>query len=325
MMLSPAYGQQGLVSERVRLELERTEQLLQDASTHASGSPLAEEALRRAGELQREARQLFNQGRYRLSLELTLKAREHLRAFISRNRFGQESDESVLKRLERTSELLERTTSEMSPDLDRGQRALLEAARENLQKAWDLYRAGRFRPAIKLLSQVDNTLHRINRQSGRLDRRNEAFERRLRGVTEQTADFERRLGDCTDDAANTFLDQAQSSLELARKLANEDNIAAAMQALENAHHLVQEGMRLCVGRDFVGSMLNRMQNRFELLSARIPSNDKKAQKFLEQARKQLDLAKEHLDNDRPEAAAASLRAAQQAFQRIARLSREYDI
>ena len=320
-----AIAQTGLVGDRVRLEIERTDQILNEAKINSGNSPLGQETIQRAEEIQLQARNLFQQGRYRMALELTLRAREQLRAAMRRTSIAEESDQVVLRRLERAAELLDRVGSTISPDTDRGQRALYDAARENLQKAWDLYRGGRFRPAMKIVDQVENNARKILRRSERLGKWNDAFERRLQAASDHLAELEDRVENCESESARTLLEQARHSLELARKLADEKNISAAMQSLDDAQKLTQEGLRECLGPAVVKEMIERMENRLTILDERIPSDDNRAKKILEQTRRQIELARGHLDHNRPEAAAASLRAAQQGFQKLARIAKEYDI
>jgi predicted S18 family serine protease len=313
------------IGDRVRLELERTDQVLERARASVGVNPLGSETLRRAEELQQKAKDLFNQGNYKMALELTLRAREQVRAAMTRGSMGEESDQVALRRLERATELLDRVGATLSPDTDRGQRALYDAARENLQRAWDLYRGERFRPAIKIAEQVENSARKILRQSERLGKWNDTFERRYLRATNHLAEFEERVADCESESASTLFKQAMRSLELARRLADEKDISAAMQALDECHKLTQQGLRECFGPKIVQAMIVRMESRLAILSDRIPTDDRRAQKILEQARRQIDLARGHLDHNRPEAAAASVRAAQQAFQKLARIAKEYDI
>ena len=325
VLSNSAIAQTGPVGDRVRLEIERTDQLLNEAKINSAGSPMGSETIQRAEEIQLQARNLYQQGRYRMALELTLRAREQLRAALRRTSMAEESDQVVLRRLERAAELLDRVGATLSPDTDRGQRALYDAARENLQKAWDFYRSGRFRPAMKIVDQVENSARKILRRSDRMGKWNDAFERRFHGASDHLAELEDRVNNCESESARTLLEQAHHSLELARKLADEKNISTAMQSLDDAHKLTEEGLRECFGPAVVKEMIERMENRLAVLGERIPSHDNRAKAILEQTRRQIELAHGHLDHNRPEAAAASVRAAQQGFQKLARIAKEYDI
>ncbi len=302
--------------ERIRMELERTEQLIERAreAVDVSRSPAAAVAVEKALQLQEQARARFQQGNlagYLQADKLTREARELARKALIVARSSEQNEDRVLARLERVQDLLDRTREYLS-EADRApMRPLFELAVDNLDKAWQFYRANQHRVALKLADHVESTARRVMEASGRSIGGGGQYNSRLERVEQYIERVRQRIADgqCGSEAAVKFIEQAERGVRIAREAAMRGEAEIALESLEQAQRLATEAGGYCDNGFRLEHQYERLKSRWEQLSERAPSSGP-ARDVLAQAADQLELARDKIGQEEFEAAAAALRVAQ---------------
>jgi len=308
--------------ERIRMEMEQTDQMIERAreAVEASGSPAARLALEKAVQLQDQARDQFRQGTlngYLQAARLTREARNLAKKSMVSSRYSEQNEDRVLARLERVQELLNRAGESLTGQGRSPRQPLFDLARDNMDKAWQFYRANQHRVALKLADHVESTARRILESSGRgpgaqgqFSERMGMIERRLEQIRERMAD-----GQCDSEAAQKFMEQARRALEIARQAGARGEIDIAMESLQQARQLGSEAFGYCQNGFQVQNQYERTLQRWEEMSDIVPAGST-ADEILQQAARQLELARQSIDNERFDAAAAALRVAQMQLRQV---------
>ena len=206
--------------DRARAEIERTEQRVERARALVAGVPdaTAQAEVARAIELQAGARSAHRQGRPRVALDLTLRARAAAdRALAAIN--GLPDPDRVASQLDLTRELLERSSARIAGcDQGRG-RGWFAAAGDMQRRAEAAARVGNHLAALQLTLGARDRAERALRQCNAVDDSRDGTERALRRTEEMIGRARDRLGANPPDRARRLLEravevQAQAQREL---------------------------------------------------------------------------------------------------------------
>jgi FtsZ-binding cell division protein ZapB len=306
--------------DRLRQELERTDDIIEQAreAFRSTDAPMAGLPLQKAIDLQRRAWMNFKNKRYALAFKLTMEARELAKKAMVRSRMIEQGETVVLRRLEQAGELLERARDAMPAGPEGKLWALYESAKDNLSRAWEFYRESRYRVALKLANQVVKAAREILNVSNLRFRQETEFERRLEAVGEVIDRAKDKAAGCGSEAAQRLLDQAIKSYQLSKDLAAKKNYQAALQNLRKARCLAMEVAKKCDGTEGLSRRYERLKSEADAWNERIPPDNDLARKLIRQAYEQLELAQTYIAQNRTEAAAAALKAAQLALNQLKR-------
>lgn len=311
IIASPILAQTDMQAEKVRTELERTDEVIERAveAVRSTNAPMAAVALKRAMDFQREARGCFNRRWHFKAYKLTFEAREQAKSALVRCRLTEQGETVVLRKLERAAELLERAKEAMPPGPEGRLRAIYESAKNNLNRAWEFYRIQRYRAALKLANQVTNAGQDILNAANRQIRRYAEFERRAEAVAELIAKAREKIAECSSDDALRLVEQAHKMYRLSGELASESKYAAALRNLQQARKMAIEASKMCNGVGALSRRYDRIRSEAHRLAERISPDDNTAKRLLKQVHEQLRLAEDSISREQTEAAAASLKAA----------------
>lgn len=313
-------GDHGNLTDGLRAELERTDQLIERAkeAVQASQAPVARLNLKAAIDLQAQAWRAFENDYPRLALRLTKQAREKAKKAIAAGRMNEQSEHVVLTKLERTGEMLERARELLTDQNDSHYHAILQSARDNLDKAWEFYRLSQFRAALMLANQAEKALDKLIRRSDRDMRSRLNFERRAEATQQLLERARSLLAECTSPSAEQLARHAREAFERANQFADNDKFQAAIQALQRSRKMANQALRECRTDDALIRRYERLKNEFERLTENVSPSDDRGQRFLEMAAEQLKLAEDALNNDRSETAAAALKATEMTLSQLKR-------
>ncbi len=328
--LSAQPGQLGDVL-RLRSELERNRSLIERAreQVEARQDPIAARLLETAGQLLQQAFDAFDERTpegYEVARRLGEQSRRTTLDVLARLRDSESSDEKVLARLEQVEERLRQVREFMPPNPGRGVESLYTTARRALDRAWEFYRAGNYRPALKLAEQVDRTIRRLTGPGGPGGRRAIGqFDERRNGVGDLIAQARLAVADCESPNAERLLAEAERRLIVADELHGARRYLLALGALADARNAASRAIRDCAGED-------NLQRRYDELSQELTRLEERlgevtgtaadgARKLADQAGEQLRRAADELASGRVDEATISLRAAQLALRQANELLR----
>lgn len=305
--------------EMLRIELERTDHLIDRAqdAVHGAENPVAAAVIERARSIQRDAWIAFNESRYLAARTLTMRVRELLGSAMAMSRATEQSGDVVQRRVERAQDRLDRAKD----ILDNGEcghmKGLFDAARENLNRAWEFYRHGQNRPALKLANQIEEAARRILDQCGKNDGSDGQFDTRRDNVAGLIDQATHVVAECEDQGARAHLDQAKQAFDLAVDLNSRDKTEPALQALRRAREMALKAIRACQGNARLDQRYEQLKGLADRLSEQ--ARDLSGQtaelvsKLVDQAYDQLNMARSQIDAGQTESALASLQAAQLAL------------
>lgn len=310
-------------TERLRTELEQTDEWIKRAeeAVQSSNSPTGKLALEKAKQLQELAWTSFHKrsrAGYEAAAMFTKQARELAQRAIGASRLTEENEDIILRKLERTTEQMQRLREHLPPDMPVHVKSLFNAARLNLERAWEFFRAHRFRPAVKLCTQVEKTVHKLLNMVRQDDRQSNDFDRRAEKVRELLERLGERIGDCENENAAALFDNARKAFQHARELAMQGRIKGARAALHKANQLATMAAESCRGVEGIAGRMERIKNNADRMRDAIQPGDETAQRLLNQVYRQLELTKEHIESGQHEAAAASLKAAELTLRQLKR-------
>ncbi|UCG61194.1 MAG: hypothetical protein JSV52_12835 [Candidatus Zixiibacteriota bacterium] len=298
----------------LRAELERTDQLIEYArdAVRVASSVRAELYLENAVQLQEDAWDEFRIGTMERVGPLTREARELAKSSLIAARYTQQKQDVVLRKLERADELIQQVREQFRiSTVDQTVAALMESAENSLRNAWEFYRNGEYRPALKLANQVENAIRRMVSVSNREAQGATEVERYSENVRDYVEEARHQIAECDSETAMKLMEEAQVSLDLARSLISEDRPQPAMEALKTAKKLATRARLDCSGFDgTLSERYERIKNEADQIAEMIPPGDENAQQLVDQVYEQLDLAAGYIAEGQTQQAAASLRAAQ---------------
>jgi hypothetical protein len=314
-------GQHSIGIEMLRAELDRTDQMIDRAkdAVQSLSNPQAALAIQLAEKLQQQAKDYFDKGigYYKVSLNLTMQARDQVRIAMSVGGQIEQNDGAVQRRLEHAQELLDRASDAIQNNDNGSMQAIYDAAKDNLGRAWEFYRNKLYRPALKLVDQVENAAEKILSVGDGEGIRSEDFDRRTENVDRFLDQARDAIDGCNSTTASTLLDEAVKAFDMSRDLFDRGQVDAAFQALRQARTLAATAARACQGID-------RLSQKYERLKAEADRTDDKvralqglnrdvAEKLVSQAYQQLDLAQGFIRTGDADKATAALQAAQLAL------------
>jgi len=310
--------------ERLRTELENTDELIRRAeeAVQSSNSPTGKMALEKAIQLQELAWTNFHkrtQAGYEAAVMFTKQARELAQRAIGTSRLTEENEDIILRKLERVTEQMQRLREEAPPDVAPQLKSLYESALVNLERAWEFYRAHRFRPAVKLCTQVEKTVQKLFNALRQQDRQWNDLERRGEKVQDLLDRLSERIGECGKEKAEMLLENARNAFRQAQEMRDQRRMEGARAALYKANQLANMAAEICRGgNDDLESRWERIKNSTDRLREQVSPDDENALRMFGQIYRQLELAKEHYEAGQRDAAAASLKAAELTLRQLKR-------
>lgn len=330
MSSSPVLSQIDLLDPRIemiRIELTRTQRLIAQVAEaiHSTDNPIAAVTLEKAMQVQNRAKAAFLEQTeigFKTALILTMKARELAKAALSNLRQTDQFEGAVARKLERAQELLTRAGEFVGQSRSDDLRTLFEASRVNLQRGWEFYRNRRYRPAVKLADQVEKTARRILHMVGGGDADRRQYERRWETIQTSLKELSRELESCESTLGEQLVTQAQAALKQAQEMAEAGRWQNGLRLLQKARTLAQRAIQECQGDQRLRLKHEQLKSEADRLAEQIQRLDgtkrEAAQHLLEQARDQLRMATDFYEEQKLEAARASLKGAQLALRRIKR-------
>lgn len=311
------------VVDNIRAALERTDQIIERAREMVRGSnaPASALTLEQAIGIQNRAWENFKRGTadgYTFAAKLTLQARELAKKALANARLSEQGNDAVENRLQRTEELLRRAHEQLPGNVDESLRTLFDTARRNLAQAWEFYRNGQYRPAVKLAAQVEKTARRLLEIGNRQQNLSVNFERRLNANKEFIDRIQKQVANCNSETARNLLAQARAALDQASELGSKGRYEAATKQLQQARRLASQAADLCGRARELRTAFDRLKAEAERVRDEIPRNDETAKKLMEQVFSQLENARQFMDNQDSEGTAAALKAAQLTLKQLRR-------
>jgi HEPN domain-containing protein len=243
LLVSAAEAQNRAAIER---ELEKTDAVIERAkeAVSASRNLKAENLLQMAVELQGRGREAGRQLRYRLALDLTLKAREKAYEAIGFTKRGEENENLVLKAIERTDRIIDRAR-EAAGDLDqRRASSLLDMAVNNQQRAREFFAEHRLKMALKLTAEARQMAQKILRLAGNGGRMDRLAQREL-DATERFLDKAAViLQESPNQTAVELLEKAGGFLAKAKDALDQNAFDRSIKNSQKAAEMVEKALRL---------------------------------------------------------------------------------
>ncbi len=240
------------IKENIERELEKTDVVIQRAkeAVWESRNLKAENLLKMADKLQERARNEFRMIRYRLAVELTLKARTKAYEAIGFTKKDEENENLVLKAIERTDQIISKAREEAGGLENRRIFSLLEMAINNQQKAKEFFKEHRLKMALKLTLKARETAQKVlslTNKGKRLDRlAQKELEITDRLIEKASAIISAgSMGQQSHiQKADRLFNQARSLQEKAWDMFNQKRFAKAIKSSQKARELVQKALRL---------------------------------------------------------------------------------
>lgn len=320
-----AWSQGGHNTEgAVRQELEKTDELINrvEEAVRAANSAIGDQILTQAKKVQDQAWTMHHGHNYGMAMTATRRARELAASALSNSRNTEMMEGVVLRKLEHARDLIERA-KEMGAGVDnQALRSMFENAHGNLTRAWEFYRGQQYRTALKLGDQVEKAAERLINMIRQQDRGEREYERRREYVERLMTQAREAVAECDSESARRLMEQAERSHQTALQMQGEEHYQAALQSLRQARQAAMKAAGECQGMD-------RLRNRYEMLQAEADrlaervrqmsgANAEAAGKLVGQAHQQLDLTREHMEQEDMEAVMAALQAARLAMRQAQR-------
>ncbi len=311
VLAAPMQSQAQMQMEGVQRQLDKTDQIIEQAkeAVRTVDAPLAVYSVEKAENLQRQAWDHFHNQRGPMAYGYSTKAEELARKALAICRLTEQGETVVMRRLERAAEVMERARDAMPPGPDGRLRTIYDSARDNLLKAKEFYRAGSYRPALKLAGQVEKAAREILEVANRKKRQLAEFERRYDAVGTVMERARETLGNCNSAAAVNLIEQAERTYRQSHEHASENRFKAALRNLQQARTMAVEAARKCQGSGTMEQRYERLTQETDRLAEQVPPNNDPARRQLQDIREQLRLAGGAIDRQQTEAATAALRAA----------------
>lgn len=237
-------------------------------------------------------------------------------------RQADENENLVLRQLEKADQLIDRIKSDVNPE-DAGNRmmALFDSARENQRRAWEMFRNGNLRPALKLSNQAEKSLHKIEELLQAETTVQNRLRNQLHQLEMQLAQTRERLQSCESNEAAEFLTQAQHAYQEAVAFAAQNQPGRAEQAYKNARKFARKASAMCDDQDLLENRIRFMNQELERLAETIgPDGDPAVRKLMEKAREHLRKATGLCERGDREECAANIKAAQFNIQKAKQMA-----
>ncbi len=304
---------------RAKKEYDITESVIEKVRrlVEESGNPRAEEPLRRAVEVQGQARfQLERQGAATTGLRLTMIARDYARRAAKLAAEPSENKEFVFRELQKTWEILRRVKDGL-PDDDRS-RAMdfLRSAFERQEEAESSFREFRFRVALRLTNLARELAHKsLDLSSGGPGAGPEKVRRAIEKTDEALGLATRELG----GARPPLLEEAFRLQEGAENNFREGRLGLSLKLTLTARDLAERAVRGAAEADGPAAIAGEVEaTRDFLVDAERLAKEYHSDEALALVREgftHLEKAQEHLDKGEHVAARAQLKLARRKAER----------
>jgi hypothetical protein len=177
----------------------------------------------------------------------------------------QERSDRVEQELMHTDDLLARARDVLGPSGPDLTRTLLEAALKQQTQAWELFRAGNHRPALRMTFQARELLNKVRLQAEEFD------PARLEKEFRQTEELVARAMDVAQSASSRvrqMAEQASNQLRRAHDFVSSGRYLAARHHLTQAQRLAHRALRLAAG-DAGADDFERLSEQYEAGFARL--------------------------------------------------------
>ncbi len=304
--------------------MERTYQAIEKAKdvVGKSNSERAKYLLEVAIRLQEHADQLRKSERFGSVAQAgkyTFSAREKALRAIAIARQATENEDYILRRLERTDDLIRRIEEKAGPDTPDKIMLILDTARKKQQRAVELFRNRRFKMALQLTMQVEKSLEKIIEQVGGYVKTRKRFES-LQGRYYTLLDRIETGGFGDDAKTGTLIERAESLCAEAEKLADNGAIARAEKTMQKAVEIL---LRIAENQKEPGKIkraLEHLKRRADILKEKIDASGyRQAGKLHQNAVEHLEKASALYQEGNYESAATQLQAARQILARVEKL------
>jgi tetratricopeptide (TPR) repeat protein len=313
LLLVPAAEAQTRVS--VERELEKTDNVIERAKDafRESRNPKAENLLEMAVSFQKEAKGQFHMIRYRLALDLTLKARKRAYEAIGFTKKDEENENLVLKAIERTDQIISK-----AQDVTSGLNAprvlsLLDMATGSQQKAKEFFREHRLKAALKLTLEAKDMANKV---LGLVDKGVKLYQ-----LTKRELEITDRLMDKASviiqesqiPKAVQLLDQANDLQSKAQEMFAQNKFGQASKSTKKARDLAKKALEM-VEKDITPLMVeNAIQQNEKLIEKETEkvnaSGNPEAEDTFQQGLSHQNKAKEYYHEGKFQAALAEAKVA----------------
>lgn len=312
--------------ERLMETVGKTQDIIEEAkeAVSESGSERARNQLAMAIRLQKAAREmiesavLFSDALGMQVGKYTLGARGRAQRAIAITQQAEENEDYVRGRLERTDELIRQAVEESGDEMPPGLKALIDTAKDQQERARELFRDRRLKASLQLTLQTERSLIRAMERQGthvRAQKRYQAQLDRYIQLREQIGP-----GDETGHSeVGELVKNAEALREQAEKLAEQERygradkiISQAVESLSREAERLREPAKIKAALDNLGLEMERIRNRVA------SSNAPGIKEQFRNAEQHISKASDLYAQGNYEAAAAQLQAARQLMHRIAR-------
>ena len=315
----------GTAIRAIERELDNTERLLERAQEYVRGAnvPQAGQVFQQAVEIQKRAREQFQNENYLVARTLTRQARERAKLALSQSRQSEQYEGAVLRKLERAAEILGRVRQGAAQGQHQRLGQLLEVAEDNLARAWEFYRQGQYKPAYKLANQIEENARKlIGMGSGQAGgARN--MDRWQETTGDMLQDARDAVATCESVQARTRLEQAEQAWERAGEMNRQNRPKEAVQAMRQVREMAKQAVAECQDPDRLQKRYRQLEARAERVREQIREHEGQqsatVDNLMSKNEEQLRLAREHLTNGRRKAATAALQAADLTLSQAERL------
>lgn len=316
------------IKENIERELEKTDMVIDRAKEVVSQSRnlKAENLLKMADKLQERARDEFKMIRYRLAVELTLKARTKAYEAIGFTKKDEENENLVLKAIERTDQIMSKAKETASGLVNRRVFSLLEGALSSQQKAKEFFREHKLKMALKFTLKARDTAQKVLSLTNKGKRLDRLAQKELE-ITDRL--IERAsviIQESKNRTANELLNQSRSLQKKAWDMFNQKRFAKAIKSSQKARELVQKALRL-VEEDVTPQMVeNAIQQNERLIEKGIEKIDAvsnpEAQSTFENGLSHQSKAKEYYHEGKFKAALAEAKVANRLINKALEMAQE---
>jgi hypothetical protein len=230
-------------------ELDRTDRRIEQAESAIAGADrdAARVELAEAKRIQSNARVAYGAHRFRVALNLTLRARARADRGIALVN-GLPDPDRVREQLERTREVLDRVRERVAQcRIDRAGE-LLKTAQDMQSRAQETAQGGQYLAALQLTMGARDRAHRALRICSLEDNAPEGADRALRRTDEVLQRAQQIVSQRGNDAARRALAEGTALQESARRMAGERRVGSVMRLTLAARALGHRAIRLSGGR-----------------------------------------------------------------------------
>jgi tetratricopeptide (TPR) repeat protein len=290
-----ANGQESgnIVRNRFTTEFERTTQVIEHARNviRQSGNQQGMELLKMAIKMQEQARNAAQIRQFEAGLKYTLEARERARAAIALNQRAEENENLVQKQLEKTDQLISRVRERINGQTADNIRRALQTASQNQQRAWEFYRQGQFRPALKMSHQAEKMIRGIIERYQNENNIRRRLENMIQRLEERFAQLRMSSGDCGKEEAENLMNRAEEQFAKGMDLLSEGKFKRAQKTLTRVQKTIRRMERLCQEQNLPDAQLRDLQRKLERLRKLVQQqNNRQAHELMESAQEHIEKA-----------------------------------